>query len=150
MDGSVHDPTDPVGSLLFNALAMVAELESDLIRARTLEETQVAKAKDHLRGTQPKLSKAQQRHLREVHQAGTHSAAELAELAELFNVARSTVYRTAHRSVEHRRTHVPAPVTGPSNPATGKPELHIWRYAIGWPILPSAVSLGKGHRALVR
>jgi DNA invertase Pin-like site-specific DNA recombinase len=30
--GSVHDPTDPVGRLLFNVLAMVAEFESDLIR----------------------------------------------------------------------------------------------------------------------
>ena len=28
--GSVHDPTDPVGRLLFNVLAMVAEFESDL------------------------------------------------------------------------------------------------------------------------
>jgi DNA invertase Pin-like site-specific DNA recombinase len=26
--GSVHDPTDPVGKLLFNALAMVAESRS--------------------------------------------------------------------------------------------------------------------------
>jgi DNA invertase Pin-like site-specific DNA recombinase len=25
--GSVHDPTDPVGRLLFNVLAMVAEFE---------------------------------------------------------------------------------------------------------------------------
>ncbi len=33
--GSVHDPTDPVGRLLFNVLAMVAEFESDLIRLRT-------------------------------------------------------------------------------------------------------------------
>ncbi len=32
--GSVHDPTDPVGRLLFNVLAMVAEFESDLIRLR--------------------------------------------------------------------------------------------------------------------
>jgi DNA invertase Pin-like site-specific DNA recombinase len=31
--GSVHDPTDPVGRLLFNVLAMVAEFEADLIRA---------------------------------------------------------------------------------------------------------------------
>jgi DNA invertase Pin-like site-specific DNA recombinase len=30
--GSVHDPTDPVGRLLFNVLAMIAEFESDLIR----------------------------------------------------------------------------------------------------------------------
>ena len=61
--GSVNDPTDPVGRLLFNVLAMVAEFESDLIRARTREGMQVAKAKGHLRGKQPKLSTAQQRHL---------------------------------------------------------------------------------------
>ncbi len=32
---SVHDPTDPVGRLLFNVLAMVAEFEAGLIRAHT-------------------------------------------------------------------------------------------------------------------
>jgi DNA invertase Pin-like site-specific DNA recombinase len=32
---SVHDPTDPAGRLLFNVLAMVAEFEAGLIRART-------------------------------------------------------------------------------------------------------------------
>jgi DNA invertase Pin-like site-specific DNA recombinase len=57
--GSVHDPVDPVGRLLFNVHAIVAEF--DLI---------------------------------EVHNAGTHTTAEL---AELFNVARSTVYRTIQR-----------------------------------------------------
>jgi DNA invertase Pin-like site-specific DNA recombinase len=36
LGGSVYDPTDPVGRLLFNVLAMVAEFESDLIRLRTL------------------------------------------------------------------------------------------------------------------
>jgi DNA invertase Pin-like site-specific DNA recombinase len=41
--GSVHDPNDPVGRLLFNVLAMVAEFESDLIRARTREGMQVAR-----------------------------------------------------------------------------------------------------------
>jgi DNA invertase Pin-like site-specific DNA recombinase len=30
--GSLHDPTDPVGRLLFNVLAMIAEFESDLIK----------------------------------------------------------------------------------------------------------------------
>src|SRR6478752_1720087 len=92
--GSVHDPLDPVGRLLFNVLAMVAEFESDLIRSRTREGMQIAKAKDRLRGKQPKLSIPQQRHLMEVHNAGTHSTAEL---AELFNVARSTIYRTIQR-----------------------------------------------------
>jgi DNA invertase Pin-like site-specific DNA recombinase len=32
--GSNHDPTDPVGRLLLNVLAMVAEFESKLIRTR--------------------------------------------------------------------------------------------------------------------
>ena len=30
LGGSVHDPTDPVGRLLFNVLAMVAEFDADL------------------------------------------------------------------------------------------------------------------------
>jgi DNA invertase Pin-like site-specific DNA recombinase len=34
LGGSVHDPTDPVGKLLFTALAMVAEFEADLTRCR--------------------------------------------------------------------------------------------------------------------
>ena len=42
--GSVHDPKDPVGRLLFNVLAMVAEFESDLIRSRTREGMAIAKA----------------------------------------------------------------------------------------------------------
>jgi len=37
LGGSVHDPLDPVGRLLFNVLAMVAEFEADLIRMRTPE-----------------------------------------------------------------------------------------------------------------
>ena len=92
--GSVHDPNDPVGRLLFNVLAMVAEFESDLIRARTKEGMQIARAKGHLKGRQPKLSTAQQRHLLEVHQAGTHS---VQELAELFAIGRATVYRCIER-----------------------------------------------------
>jgi len=35
LGGSIYDPTDPVGKLLFNVLSMVAEFEADLIRART-------------------------------------------------------------------------------------------------------------------
>jgi DNA invertase Pin-like site-specific DNA recombinase len=50
LGGSTHDPTDPVGQLLFNVLAMVAEFESDLIRLRTRERMKVAKAKGRLRG----------------------------------------------------------------------------------------------------
>jgi DNA invertase Pin-like site-specific DNA recombinase len=95
LGGSVYDPLDPVGRLLFNVLAMVAEFEADLIRARTREGMKVAKAKGRLRGRQPKLSARQEAHLVELHQAGRHTTGEL---AELFGVARSTVYRAVDRS----------------------------------------------------
>ena len=93
--GSVHDPTDPVGKLLFNVLAMVAKFESDLIRARTREGMKIAKAKGRLRGKKPKLSPAQEAHLVKLHDAGEHTTGEL---AELFSVARSTVYRAVQRA----------------------------------------------------
>lgn len=94
--GNVHDPTDPVGRLLFNVLAMVAEFESDLIRARTREGMQVAKAKGRLRGKQPKLSKSQEAHLLSLYKGGQHTTTEI---AELFKVARSTVYRIVQRTI---------------------------------------------------
>lgn len=95
--GSIHDPTDPVGRLLFNVLAMIAEFESDLIKMRTREGMKVAKAKGRLRGKQPKLNVTQEKHLVELWRAGRHTSAEL---AELFSVARSTVYRAVQRARE--------------------------------------------------
>jgi DNA invertase Pin-like site-specific DNA recombinase len=62
LGGSVYDPTDPVGRLPFNVLAMVAEFESDLIRLRTRDGMKVAKAKGHLMGKQPKLNHRQEAH----------------------------------------------------------------------------------------
>lgn len=95
LGGSIYDPTDPVGKLLFNVLAMVAEFERDLIAARTREGMAIAKAKGRLKGRKPKLSEAQEAHLVELHEAGNHTGAEL---AELFNVSRSTVYRAILRA----------------------------------------------------
>jgi DNA invertase Pin-like site-specific DNA recombinase len=94
LGGSIHDPTDPVGRLLFNVLAMVAEFETDLIRMRTREGMKVAKANGRLRGKQPKLKPNQAKHLLELHDLGTYTQAEL---AELFGVGRSTIYRTLER-----------------------------------------------------
>ena len=95
LGGSVHDPTDPVGRLLFNVLAMVAEFESDLIRMRTREGMKVAKAKGRLRGKQPKLSAKQEAHLVALYHAGEHT---VSELEELFPVTRSTIYRAVARA----------------------------------------------------
>ena len=94
LGGSVHDPTDAVGRLLFNVLAMVAEFESDLARMRTREGMKVARAKGRLRGKQPKLSPRQEAHLVALHGAGEHT---ISELEELFSITRSTVYRALAR-----------------------------------------------------
>jgi DNA invertase Pin-like site-specific DNA recombinase len=95
LGGSVYDPTEPVGRLLFNVLAMVAEFESDLIRMRTREGMKIAKAKGHLRGKQPKLKPRQEAHLVALLDGGEYTTGEL---AELFGVGRSTVYRALTRS----------------------------------------------------
>ena len=63
LGGSVYDPTDPVGRLLFNMLAMVAEFEADPIRLRTREGMRIAKAKGRLRGEQPKRNPRQEAHM---------------------------------------------------------------------------------------
>jgi DNA invertase Pin-like site-specific DNA recombinase len=92
LGGSVYDPTDAVGRLLFNVLAMVAE--SDLIRLRTREGMKVAKAKGRLRGKQPKLNRRQEAHLVSLVHSGEYNTAEV---ADLFGVGRSTVYRAIER-----------------------------------------------------
>ncbi len=105
LGGSVYDPTDPVGRLLFNVLAMVAEFESDLIRLRTKEGMQIAKAKGRLNGRPSKLNPRQTAHLLSMSEAGELSPGEL---ADLFGVGRSTVYRVISR----------ARVTSPAVPVT--------------------------------
>lgn len=54
----------------------------------------MAKAKGKLRGKQPKLNPRQEAHLVELYRHGEHSTAEL---ADLFGVARPTVYRALDR-----------------------------------------------------
>jgi DNA invertase Pin-like site-specific DNA recombinase len=119
LGGAVYDPTDPVGRLLFTTLAMVAEFEADLIRTRTREGMKVAKAKGRLHSKQPKLTARQQAHLLELHRAGGHTSAEL---AELFGVARATVYRTvAVARATVYRTVARASAAAPARPGRGQP-----------------------------
>ena len=63
-------------------------------RMRTREGMKVAKAKGRLLGKKPKLTPRQEAHLVALHEAGEHTTSEL---AELFGVARSTVYRAVER-----------------------------------------------------
>jgi len=94
LGSSVYDPADPMGKMFFNILATFAEFEADLIRMRTREGMAIARAKGKLRGKQPKSSGKQQKELRRMHDTGTYS---ISDLAELFSVSRPTVYRTLAR-----------------------------------------------------
>jgi len=107
LGGSVYDPIDPVGRLLFNVLAMVAEFEADLIRLRTKEGMRIAKAKGRLRGKQPKLNPRQEAHLVALLKSGEYSTAEL---GDLFGVARSTVYRAIGREAARQRAGGTGPI----------------------------------------
>ena len=91
---TLYDPNDPMGKMFFNILATFAEFEADLIRMRTREGMDIARAKGKLRGKQPKLSDRQQRELCRMHATGEYS---ISDLAELFSVSRPTVYRTLNR-----------------------------------------------------
>jgi hypothetical protein len=65
------------------------------LRMRTREDMAVAKAKGKVRGKQPKLSPKQQTELRRMHGTGEYS---INDLAELFSIGRTTVYRALLRN----------------------------------------------------
>lgn len=74
---------------------MVADFEADLIRLRTGEGVQIAKAKSSVARQQPKLNPRQDALLVGLLKSGADSST--AELGELFGVARSTNYRAIAR-----------------------------------------------------
>lgn len=89
---SAYDPTGPMGKMVLSMLVAFAEFEADLIQMRTREGMQVAKSKDRPRGKKPKLSGVQEKHSVDLYRSGEHTT------AELFGVARSTVFRAVERA----------------------------------------------------
>lgn len=79
---------------LCDCLALVADLEADLVRLRTREGMAEASARGRLRGRRPTLSPAQERQLVTVLHEGSRTASEV---AEMFGVSRATVYRAVRR-----------------------------------------------------
>jgi DNA invertase Pin-like site-specific DNA recombinase len=94
LGGSGHDPTDPVGRLLFNVLAMVAEFEADLRSPADPRGHEGRQGQRPPAGQAAQAQPRQEAHLVALHRAGEHSTAEL---GDLFGVARSTVYRAIQR-----------------------------------------------------
>lgn len=95
VDGYSPDPSARDSLVMFKTLIALADFESDLIRDRTREGLRVARAEGRLRGKPPKLDPAEQARLVELHHSEDRSPEDL---AEMFGIARSTVYRVLERA----------------------------------------------------
>ena len=83
------DTTTPHGRLMLTVLGGLAEFERDLIRARTSEGRERAKARGVHLGRPPKLTRHQQQEAIKRRDAGETTR----ELARLFNVSPNTISR---------------------------------------------------------
>jgi DNA invertase Pin-like site-specific DNA recombinase len=81
---------DPWGKALFGIQAVFAELERDLIQARTNEGLEAARSRGRVGGRKAKLSDTQAKALVEMYAAKTKT---VAEIGELFGITRESVYR---------------------------------------------------------
>jgi len=94
---STHDPRDPMGKLLFNVLAMIAEFERDLISMRTRDGLALAVKEGRMKGGQPKLTATLERELLRQYAEGGRT---VGDLARTFGIGRATVYRAVRRERE--------------------------------------------------
>jgi DNA invertase Pin-like site-specific DNA recombinase len=84
------DTTTPHGRLILIVLGGLAEFERDLIRARTSEGRERAKARGVKLGRKPKLTEHQKR---EAIRRRDHDGEALREIARSYNVSHSTISR---------------------------------------------------------
>lgn len=99
-DGTVHDPQEPIGSVVFAMLSSTfPEFESGLIRLRTMEGNARRKAAGGFAGRKPVLDPAEQAELYDQHQRGDYS---IAELAKRFNLSQAGIYKYLAREKTRR------------------------------------------------
>ncbi len=103
------DTTTPGGKLLFHVLGALAQFERDLIRERTMAGLATARAAGRTGGRRPKLTQRQLEMARQMHDSGTHT---ITAIADVLNVARSTVYRALDRDAPDRTLVQSRPMTG--------------------------------------
>jgi DNA invertase Pin-like site-specific DNA recombinase len=84
------DTTTPGGKLVFHIFAALAEFERELIRERTNAGLTAARARGRVGGRPSALSAAQINEARRMYEAGDYT---WAEIGEMFDVSRMTVYR---------------------------------------------------------
>lgn len=90
-----YPPDEPALHVLLQGLAMAADLRAAVHSHRTREGLAAARAQRQLQGRPPKLNARQEHHVVRSYLTGRFT---VRELGELFNVARSTVYRAFRRA----------------------------------------------------
>ena len=123
------DTATPGGKLLFHMLAAIAEFERDLIRERTRDGLDAARAKGNTGGRRPGLTGLQAAGARRMYNSRQYTGTQI---AGMFHVSRQTIYRHlgGHRrqfaigQPHADRTAGPdvhAPTAGPGHPAARIP-----------------------------
>lgn len=94
IDGSLNTSNDnPFSNAMINLCCVFAQLERDLIKARTAEGREAAKAQGRHLGRMPALSEKQAKELLKAKKNGESISA----LARKYNVSRPTIHRTLER-----------------------------------------------------
>lgn len=81
---------DPMGEAFFQMTGVFAQLERDLIRQRTNEGLEAARARGRVGGRKAKLTDVQAAEVRRLYAAREKT---VAEIGELFGITRESVYR---------------------------------------------------------
>jgi DNA invertase Pin-like site-specific DNA recombinase len=89
------DTTSPGGELIFHVMGALAQFERSLIVERTRAGMQAAREQGRRAGRKPKLTPEQLMHARELLEG--ESRRSPSEIARLFNINRSTLWRALKR-----------------------------------------------------
>jgi DNA invertase Pin-like site-specific DNA recombinase len=95
------DTTTPEGRAMFGMLAVLSELQQDLILANTRDGLAAARASGHVGGPRPKKLTADQAAL--VQQLYDAREMTVQQIADRFSLSRSTVYGYLDRTAETRQ-----------------------------------------------
>ncbi len=88
------DTSTPGGRLIFHVFAALAEFERDLIRERTQAGLAAARARGRVGGRPTVWTQEKLRTARAMHESGEH---DVASIARVLGVSRSSVYRALSR-----------------------------------------------------
>jgi DNA invertase Pin-like site-specific DNA recombinase len=98
---------DPMGEAFFQMTGVFAQLERDLIRVRTHEGLEAARARGRTGGRKAKLTGTQAAEVRRLYAAREKT---VAEIGELFGITRESVYRYVRGAQDDQQS--------PAKPAT--------------------------------